>query len=158
MKTVYLQTTVFTVPIFDLCFRIKYQINFPMTSPPLRTSCDIINLNVGGTKFSTSRQTLTQIQDTFFTGIVIRAHLYDLTCLLLMAFIGKVYWVEESTHSRMMTEPSLLTEILFSFDTSLTIFATDLFHLKRSISKIWEMRQSIMELLLLSRNSRFVKI
>jgi len=41
-----------------------------MTSPPLRTSCDIINLNVGGTKFSTSRQTLTQIQDTFFTGLL----------------------------------------------------------------------------------------
>jgi len=31
---------------------------------------EIINLNVGGTKFSTSRQTLTQIQDTFFTGLL----------------------------------------------------------------------------------------
>ena len=32
-----------------------------MTSPPLRPSCEIINLNVGGTRFSTSRQTLTQV-------------------------------------------------------------------------------------------------
>ena len=39
-----------------------------MTSPPLRTTGEIINLNVGGTKFSTSKQTLTQVQDTFFTG------------------------------------------------------------------------------------------
>jgi len=41
-----------------------------MTSPPLRTTGEIINLNVGGTKFSTSRQTLTQVQDTFFTGLL----------------------------------------------------------------------------------------
>ena len=41
-----------------------------MTSPPLRVSGDIINLNVGGTKFSTSKQTLTQVQDTFFTGLL----------------------------------------------------------------------------------------
>ena len=60
-----------------------------MTSPPLRPSCEIINLNVGGTRFSTSRQTLTQVrrighlnhepspnfvnmkvQDTFFTGLL----------------------------------------------------------------------------------------
>ena len=33
-------------------------------------SSEIINLNVGGTKFSTSRQTLTQIPDTFFTGLL----------------------------------------------------------------------------------------
>ena len=39
-----------------------------MTSPPLRATGEIINLNVGGTKFSTSKQTLTQVQDTFFTG------------------------------------------------------------------------------------------
>ena len=43
-------------------------------SPPpgsvCRSSSEIINLNVGGTKFSTSRQTLTQISDTFFTGLL----------------------------------------------------------------------------------------
>ena len=48
-----------------------------MTSPPLRTTGEIINLNVGGTKFSTSRQTLTQVQDTFFTGLLSgRIHTY----------------------------------------------------------------------------------
>ncbi|XP_037045499.1 BTB/POZ domain-containing protein KCTD3 [Bradysia coprophila] len=31
---------------------------------------DIVNLNVGGTKFSTSRQTLTWIPDTFFTALL----------------------------------------------------------------------------------------
>jgi hypothetical protein len=31
---------------------------------------DIIHLNVGGTKFSTSRQTLTCIQDSFFTSLL----------------------------------------------------------------------------------------
>ena len=31
-------------------------------SPPQRTGTDIIHLNVGGKKFSTSRQTLTQVQ------------------------------------------------------------------------------------------------
>lgn len=41
-----------------------------MTSPPGRSGSEIINLNVGGTKFSTSRQTLTQVQDTFFTGLL----------------------------------------------------------------------------------------
>ena len=41
----------------------------PTTSNP-RTVSEIINLNVGGTKFSTSRQTLTQIPDTFFTGLL----------------------------------------------------------------------------------------
>jgi len=39
-------------------------------SPPQRTGTDIIHLNVGGKKFSTSRQTLTQVQDTFFTGLL----------------------------------------------------------------------------------------
>lgn len=39
-------------------------------SPPQRTGTDIINLNVGGQRFSTSRQTLTQVQDTFFTGLL----------------------------------------------------------------------------------------
>lgn len=31
---------------------------------------DIINLNVGGTKFSTSRQTLCSIQDSFFSSLL----------------------------------------------------------------------------------------
>jgi hypothetical protein len=31
---------------------------------------DIIHLNVGGTKFSTSRQTLTCVQDSFFTSLL----------------------------------------------------------------------------------------
>ena len=56
-------------------------------SPPQRTGTDIVHLNVGGKKFSTSRQTLTQVQsiistfsissfsnlqvqDTFFTGLL----------------------------------------------------------------------------------------
>ena len=31
---------------------------------------DIVNLNVGGTRFSTSRQTLTSVQDSFFTSML----------------------------------------------------------------------------------------
>ena len=31
---------------------------------------DIVNLNVGGTRFSTSRQTLSQLPDTFFTALL----------------------------------------------------------------------------------------
>ena len=42
----------------------------PITTANPRSSTEIINLNVGGTKFSTSRQTLTQIPDTFFTGLL----------------------------------------------------------------------------------------
>ena len=41
------------------------------SSPPgclARSSPDIVQLNVGGTRFTTSRQTLTQLQDTFFSG------------------------------------------------------------------------------------------
>ncbi len=33
-------------------------------------SADIINLNVGGQRFSTSRQTLTWIPDSFFTAML----------------------------------------------------------------------------------------
>jgi hypothetical protein len=33
-------------------------------------SADIINLNVGGQRFSTSRQTLTWISDSFFTAML----------------------------------------------------------------------------------------
>ena len=33
-------------------------------------SADIINLNVGGQRFSTSRQTLTWIADSFFTAML----------------------------------------------------------------------------------------
>jgi hypothetical protein len=33
-------------------------------------SADIINLNVGGQRFSTSRQTLTWIPDSFFTSML----------------------------------------------------------------------------------------
>ena len=44
------------------------------SSPPgpgvTRSSTKIIHLNVGGRRFSTSRQTLTQVQDTFFTGLL----------------------------------------------------------------------------------------
>jgi len=47
------------------------------SSPPgsggtssIRSSTEIINLNVGGRRFSTSRQTLTAVQDTFFTGLL----------------------------------------------------------------------------------------
>eukprot|EP00092_Neocalanus_flemingeri_P020181 GFUD01021852.1.p1 GENE.GFUD01021852.1~~GFUD01021852.1.p1 ORF type:complete len:711 (-),score=193.62 GFUD01021852.1:199-2331(-) len=48
------------------------------SSPPVpgtsgsntRSSTEIIHLNVGGRRFSTSRQTLTQVQDTFFTGLL----------------------------------------------------------------------------------------
>lgn len=36
--------------------------------PP--SSSDIIHLNVGGQRFSTSRQTLTWIPDTFFTAML----------------------------------------------------------------------------------------
>jgi len=35
-----------------------------------RSNTEIIHLNVGGRLFSTSRQTLTQVQDTFFTGLL----------------------------------------------------------------------------------------
>ena len=41
-------------------------------SPPQRTGTDIIHLNVGGKKFSTSRQTLTQVQSI----ITIFAHFF----------------------------------------------------------------------------------
>jgi len=43
------------------------------SSPPgclARSSPDIVQLNVGGTRFTTSRQTLTQLQDTFFSGLL----------------------------------------------------------------------------------------
>ncbi|XP_043241119.1 BTB/POZ domain-containing protein KCTD3-like [Amphibalanus amphitrite] len=36
----------------------------------MAASSEIINLNVGGTRFSTSRQTLTWVQDTFFTAML----------------------------------------------------------------------------------------
>ncbi|XP_029665853.1 BTB/POZ domain-containing protein KCTD3 isoform X1 [Formica exsecta] len=40
-----------------------------MATPHLGVS-DIVHLNVGGTRFSTSRQTLTWIQDSFFTALL----------------------------------------------------------------------------------------
>ncbi|XP_067211454.1 BTB/POZ domain-containing protein KCTD3 isoform X3 [Linepithema humile] len=40
-----------------------------MAAPHLGVS-DIVHLNVGGTRFSTSRQTLTWIQDSFFTALL----------------------------------------------------------------------------------------
>ncbi|KAK7104630.1 BTB/POZ domain-containing protein KCTD3-like [Littorina saxatilis] len=33
-------------------------------------ACEIVHLNVGGTRFSTSRQTLTWVQDSFFTSLL----------------------------------------------------------------------------------------
>jgi len=42
----------------------------PATSSTSRSATEIIHLNVGGRRFSTSRQTLTQVQDTFFTGLL----------------------------------------------------------------------------------------
>lgn len=36
----------------------------------LWNNSDIINLNVGGKKFSTSRTTLTQIPETFFSALL----------------------------------------------------------------------------------------
>ena len=42
----------------------------PSPGSASRSCSEIINLNVGGTKFTTSRQTLTQTPDTFFTGLL----------------------------------------------------------------------------------------
>lgn len=55
----------FLIFFFRCC---NFNLKKKLIMPP--QSADIINLNVGGQRFSTSRQTLTWIPDSFFTAML----------------------------------------------------------------------------------------
>lgn len=56
-----------------------------MAIPPSFGLSDIVHLNVGGTRFSTSKQTLTWVPDSFFTALLsnrIASHRDEIGALL----------------------------------------------------------------------------